>query len=421
MWRILARCGGRRALSLKIAIYENLPFGGARRASYELGLQLVKTHQVDLYRLSTFPSTDIDLAPWAKQAYVYRFSPMLGLLDARLAQGRLAPRSYTGFGPLKRMHRRVAADIRSRGYDVVLAHTDGMTQSPYLLRWLAALPSVYFCQETLRVAHERFLLDEHRRRLRESGSVVGFLRTVEDTWVLRRLAAEDLQNVRSAGTVVVNSRYSRERAWAAYARDCVVCYLGVDVNRFTPSDGHEHDREVLSIGAPINLKGHRAVVEAIGLLPAGSRPRLRVIAPRPAGLSELQGVAGKLGVELVVDIAVDEESLIRRYRSALATVCAARLEPFGLTALESMACGTPVVAFREGGFQESVVDNETGILVEPATEALAEALGRLCGDPGLVSTLGQAARRHVESMWTWERSGAQLDEILRSAAGKSPC
>ncbi len=384
-------------------------------------MQLAKTHEVDLYRLSTFASTDIDLAPKAKQSYVYRFSPMLGLLDTRLAQGRLAPRSYTCFGPLKRLHRRVAADIRGRGYDVVLAHTDGMTQSPYLLRWLAGLPSVYFCQETLRVAHERFLLDEHRRRLRESGGVVGLVRTVEDAWVLRRLAAEDLRNVRCAGSVVVNSRYSRERVWAAYARESVVCYLGVDVKQFTPGDGKERDREVLSIGAPINLKGHRAVVEAIGLLPARSRPRLRVIAPRPAGLSELQAVAGRLGVELAVDIAVGEEGLIRRYRSAMATVCAARLEPFGLTALESMACGTPVVAFREGGFQESVIDGENGMLVEPEVEALAEALGRLCADAALAKKLGRSGRKHVESRWTWERSGAQLDEILRSAAGKSPC
>ncbi len=383
-------------------------------------MQLAKTHQVDLYRLSTFASTDIDLAPQAKQAYVYRFSPMLGLLDARLAQGRLAPRSYTCFGPLKRLHRRVATDITGRGYDVVLAHTDGMTQSPYLLRWLAALPTVYFCQETLRVAHERFLLDEHRRRLRESGPVLGSLRTVEDAWVLRRLAAEDLQNVRRAGTVVVNSRYSRERVWAAYARESVVCYLGVDVNRFTPGDRNERELEVLSIGAPIHVKGHRTVVEAIGLLPAKSRPRLRVIAPRPAGLSELQAVAGRLGVELVVDVAVDEAGLIRRYRNAMATVCAARLEPFGLTALESMACGTPVVAFREGGFQESVVDGETGMLVEPVVEALAEALGRLCADAGLATKLGHGGRKHVESRWTWERSGAHLDRILRSAAGKSP-
>jgi glycosyltransferase involved in cell wall biosynthesis len=321
---------------------------------------------------------------------------------------------------LKRLHRRIAADIRSRGYDVVLAHTDGMTQSPYLLRWLAGTPSVYFCQETLRVAQERGVLDEHRRQLREGGAAIGAIRVFEDALVLNWLGAEDLKNARSATKVVVNSRYSRERVWSAYAREAEVCYLGVDVERFSPGDIKEREREVLSIGAPIHTKGHRTVVDAIGRLPAGSRPRLRVITPRPGGVTSLQALAGKLDVNLTVDVAVDEDGLIRRYRNAMATVCAARLEPFGLTALESMACGTPVVAFREGGFQESVVDGETGILVEPDTEALAEALRRLCVDPSLRSRLAQGARAHVQSSWTWERSGAKLDEILRSTARKSP-
>ena len=403
---------------MKIAIYENLPFGGARRASYELGLQLAKTHDIDLYRLSTFATTGIDLAPHAKQVYRYRYSPMFGLLDARLAQGRLAPRSYTCFRPLNRLHRRIAADIQGRGYDVVLAHTDGMTQSPYLLRWLDGVPSVYFCEETLRVAHERFLMDEHRRRLRESGPVLGTLRTLEDAWVLRRLGAVDLRNIRSADSVVVNSRYSRGLVWAAYAREAVVCLLGVDVKQFTPAAVEKREHEVLSIGAPISTKGHAAVVEAIALLPAEQRPRLRVIAPRPAGVAELQSLARSRGVELAVDVAIDEESLIASYRRAIATVCAARLEPFGLTALESMACGTPVVAFREGGFQETVVDGETGMLVEPETTALAEALHRLSTDTGLAARMARNAREHVESIWTWERSGAQLEAILRAAAGK---
>jgi glycosyltransferase involved in cell wall biosynthesis len=375
---------------------------------------------VDLYRLGAYESGDLDLSPHAKQAYVYTYSPLFGLLEERIKHGRLAPRSYTCFAPMKRLHRRIAADIRSRGYDVVLAHTDGMTQSPYLLRWLAGTPSVYFCQETLRVAQERAVLDEHRRQLREGGAALGAIRVFEDALVLKWLGAEDLQNARSATKVVVNSRYSRERVWSAYAREAEVCYLGVDVERFSPGDVTERDREVLSIGAPIHTKGHRTVVEAIGRLPAASRPRLRVITPRPGGVSSLEALAASRDVDLVVEVAADEDGLIRRYRQAMATVCAARLEPFGLTALESMACGTPVVAFREGGFQESVVDGETGILVEPDTKALADALQRLCADAKLGSRLAQGARAHVQSNWTWERSGARLDEIVRTTTRKSP-
>jgi glycosyltransferase involved in cell wall biosynthesis len=400
---------------LRIAIYENLPLGGARRASFELGLQLARYHEVDLYRLNTYSNAAMDLGPHVKRVHVYPYRPLFGLLDRRLGRGQLAPRSYTLFAPLQRLQRRIADDIRAGGFDVVLAHTDGMTQAPYLLRWLSGTRSVYFCQEVLRVAHERAALDQHRAHLGASSGLVGPLRKLEDGWVLRRLTAEDARNARSAGQIVVNSRYSRERVWAAYARDADVCYLGVDVERFVPDATTALETELLSIGSPVEGKGHLVVIEALGRMPGDVRPGLRVILPRPAGAEMLERAARERGVALSVEVGVDEATLISRYRAALATVCAARLEPFGLTALESMACGTPVIAVREGGFQESVLDGATGFLIEPGPDAIANAVARLRDDPELASRMRRAAREHV-LRWTWEKSGRRLEAILQAAA-----
>ena len=124
---------------MRIAIYENLPPGGAKRASFEFGRYLSPRHEIDLYRLSIMNNRLFDLAPLVKQVYEYPFAPLGGLLNDRLRQGHFAPRSYLLFRPLRRLHRRISQDIRRRGYDVVLAHTDAMTQSPYLLRWLDTL------------------------------------------------------------------------------------------------------------------------------------------------------------------------------------------------------------------------------------------------------------------------------------------
>lgn len=404
---------------MRIAVYENLPLGGARRVSFEIGRILARNHRVDLYRLTAFQDEDMDLAGLVENAYEYRFAPMLGALGERVRHGHLAPRSYTVFGPLKRLHRRMAADIEARGYDVVLAHTDGITQSPYLLRWLQTTPSVYLCEEVLRVASETALMEQHRAHLRETGRISGALRTLEDMWVIRRLLGEDRRNVDAATMLVVNSRYSRQQVWAAYARDALVCHLGVDPVRFRPgSVGREF--EVLSIGSPIAMKGHAAVVEALALLEPPARPRLRVIAPRDAGLTSLQELAAARQVDLVVEIGIDEETLVMRYQRAMATVCAARLEPFGLTALESMACATPVVAYREGGYQESISEGETGLLVEPDPYSLARAIRTICGDSGFAKRLGREARRRVESSWTWGLSAAHMERILESAAKRPP-
>ena len=403
---------------MRIAVYENLPPGGALRSSYHLGLELLRRgHQLDLFRLSTYVDKgSFDLAPFVNSVRVTAYRPLGGTLEARLRDGHLFPRSYTLFGPLKRLHRRLAAEIQSSAYDAVLAHPDAMTYAPYLLRWLDDLPTVYYCQEPPRVTAERAVHQAHRSGLARSPHGVGNIRRLEDSLVLDRLAAEDRETARHPTVIAVNSVYSRERAWAAYARDAEVCYLGVDPAAFAPPGARPVRRhEVLSVGAPIEAKNHLLVVEALARLPREGRPALRVVLPRTGDADRLAAAARSAGVDLAVDTGLDEPALAERYRAALATVCAARLEPFGLTAIESMAAGTPVVAIREGGFRETVIDGVTGILVDPEAGDLAAAIGRLAADPKLVEELGAAGPQHIARDWSWERSGDRLEAILEAA------
>lgn len=409
---------------MRIAIFENLPLGGARRASYELGRRLCLTHDVDLYRLTAFGSAELDLAPIVRRVRTFAYRPLRGLLSRRVDAGQLAPRSYTMFGPLKRLHRRLAAEIDREGYDVVLAHTDAMTQSPYLLRWISRTPTVYYCHEALRAPYERSILEQHRRQLASSGGLIGSARVLEDRLVLPRWRREDLASARAAGTIAVNSRYSRERVWAAYARDATVCHLGTDPERFRPDARVGREPEFLSIGLPVEAKGHALVVDALASVAAlpdtVGRPRLRVLLPRPDGTEGLRRHAARRGVDLVVEVGVSEGTLVDRYRAAIATVCAARLEPFGLTAIESMACGTPVVAVREGGFVDSVVDGRTGLLVEPEAGDLAAALSALWRDRRRAEELGRAGREHVLAGWTWDAGACRLEAVLTAAARPLP-
>jgi len=406
---------------MRIAIYENLPPGGALRVSYQVGRELLaRGHQVDLFRISTYGDKgSFDLAHEAGLTRVAPYRPLWGMLDERLRTGHLFPRSYTLFGPLKRVHRQLAAEIRAGGYDVVLVNPDAMTKSPYALRWLDGVPTVYYCQEPPRVSTERAIFEQHRRDVTRTHRPLRPVRLIEDKVVLVRLTDEDYENTRHATTIVVNSVYSRERAWAAYARNAVVCYLGIDEARFSPAGStHERRHEVLSVGAPVSLKGHMLVAEALALLPAERRPALRVVLPRPGGTEQLEQLARDRGVELTIDSAVDEDALVERYRAATATICAARLEPFGLTAIESMGCGTAVVAIREGGFRESVVDGVTGVLVEPEAQALADGIARVAYDPPFAQRLGDAGRREVLARWTWKRTVDQMEQILEDAIGR---
>lgn len=369
---------------------------------------------MDLYQLSATSTRAFDLGPVARQVYRYPFSPLFGLLNRRLQEGKLAPRSITLFRPLMSVHRQMAHDIQTRGYDIVLAHTDAMTQSPYLLRWLPTGVGVYYCQEPLRVVREPAVLAAHRRKLASSPPPLGALRVLEDRIVLARLSKADRLTVARASHILVNSEYSRGEVLSAYGRDATVCYLGVDPEAFKPSAGDgERLNQVLSVGAPLLAKGNELIIDALATVPGSIRPRLLIVAGSMSGAELLRTRAQAAGVELSFESAISDEALAEHYRRSLATIGASRGEPFGLTALESMACATPVIAIREGGFQETVVDGVTGFLVEPTPASLGSAITRLASDRLMSASLGAQGRQRALEQWTWAQSGNRLDAILR--------
>ena len=93
-------------------------------------------------------------------------------------------------------------------------------------------------------------------------------------------------------------------------------------------------------------------------------------------------------------------------------------ELLGLTALEAMACGTPVIASQVGGLPEVVEDGVTGLLFPPGDERrLREHVSMLLGDHRLMQRLGGAGRERVLERWTWRhcavRCLAAYGELLR--------
>jgi glycosyltransferase involved in cell wall biosynthesis len=96
-------------------------------------------------------------------------------------------------------------------------------------------------------------------------------------------------------------------------------------------------------------------------------------------------------------------------------------EPFGIVLLEAMAQGVPVLAVADAGPREIVVPGESGLLVPSSrSEALAEALRPLLGDPDLRRRLGAGGRERVRECFTAERMADRLQSQLERLAGGSP-
>lgn len=208
---------------------------------------------------------------------------------------------------------------------------------------------------------------------------------------------------------------------------------GVDTEEFAPegSTAPRGDRRrLVSIGRLVRRKGVDEVVAALAAVPdtellvAGGQAATAHGDPDTA---RLRAVAARYRVTDRVRFlgAVPRHEVPALLRSADAVVCAPWYEPFGIVALEAMACGRAVVATAVGGMQDTVVHGVTGLHVPPRRpDALAAALRELLAGPTLPAAFGAAGRDRALARYTWERVAAAtervyddvLDERVGSAA-----
>jgi glycosyltransferase involved in cell wall biosynthesis len=199
-----------------------------------------------------------------------------------------------------------------------------------------------------------------------------------------------------------------------------VCYLGVDTETFTTTAATPQlsGLQAMSVGALDRVKGHDLVVRAVGLLPPQERPVVNLVFERcdDSYRSEVESLAAERGVELRLHPGISDSALAMLYRASTVTILAARLEPFGLVPLESLASGTPVVAVREAGYRETVENGVNGFLVGRSPEEVADAVRRVIR--GELAATRDALRATVLDAWDWETSvKRQLELLAATAAG----
>lgn len=111
---------------------------------------------------------------------------------------------------------------------------------------------------------------------------------------------------------------------------------------------------------------------------------------------------------------LSHSEMVQHYQAVRATIIPSLWwEPFGVTALESMACGTPVIASDVGGLYEIVDSGVNGLLVPPGDEnALVHAITYLADHPEKAKAMGLAARKKVCETYAWEKVTAQFSRFL---------
>jgi glycosyltransferase involved in cell wall biosynthesis len=407
---------------MRIAVWHHLPSGGGKRALYEHLRGLVdRGHSIEAWCPAT---ADVDYLP---------------LSSLNIPEHQITIDVRTNHSPLKRftdyakadtstfdrlhamdLHARKFADIVNAGhFDLVFANSCRWFCTPMVARYLR-IPSALYLQEPCRWLYEAdppFALPWiaepdpelpwwHPRTIRH------WLAAAARVDYVRVQGREELTSIKAFDRVLVNSRFSRESLLRSFGIDARVCGLGVDTLAFTPGGPKEHF--ALSVGAFWPNKNPSFVVRAVAA--SRHKPVLVWVANevKEEYFRRTTQLATQLGVSIEMKRRVSERELIGLYQRAAVLLYAPVLEPFGLAPLEAGSCGTPVVAVAEGGVRETVVDGETGLLVDNDPKQMGDALDRLLGNPAEARRLGDQGAARVRTFWAHDAATDRIEAALWS-------
>jgi glycosyltransferase involved in cell wall biosynthesis len=188
----------------------------------------------------------------------------------------------------------------------------------------------------------------------------------------------DQRSVMHIDRIIGISHNVQNRIWKYHNRPADVIYPPVDTSLY---QYRGNENFWLSVNRLYPEKRIELQVEAFRTMPDENL----VIVGGYAKGDHASRYAEKIGRTLPPNVRllgeVSEEELYDLYARCKAHICTALDEDYGLTPLEAMASGKPVVAVKEGGYLETVTD-ETGLLVEPDVEKIANAVRIIAKDPG---------------------------------------
>lgn len=346
--------------------------------------------------------------------------PLLYELVRRLDRRRFAPAVCTVFGD-------------GRGGYAELARQDGIPVWRLAMRWRRPWPLVRSFFRLVRLLRRERVMVVHGWQDRGVGVLAGVLagtgvrlqtihaldpdertaQRVVDRLTINRLAT------RTVAVSLVLAEALRERH-GTRRRRLAVLHNGAAEARIRGGEALERERLGIAAGAPVVLfagrlsreKGADIAIEAFARLVRGrTDARLVLIGDGPERPA-LENLARSRGVAERVVFAGYQAEPGPWYRLADMVVMPSRWEALGMTAVEAMAAGLPVVASKIGGLREVVIEGETGLLPEPSTwqsharnldpGPFAAALRGLLDGPERARAMGAAGRKRYQSRFTIE-------------------
>ena len=265
----------------------------------------------------------------------------------------------------------------------------------------------------------------HVRRIHQAGA---------DNFPVERLAIEE-EAVRRASMIIAECPQDKEdliRYYHAREEKIAIIPCGFSVKEFRPIDKEaarrilglpQDEHIILQLGRMVPRKGVDNVIASLAQIKVKSKPvRLVIVGGECEKLEEekcpeyarLMNIAREQGVieKIIFAGRKDRDRLRFYYAASDIFITTPWYEPFGITPLEAMACGTPVIGSNVGGIKYSVKDGETGLLINPHNPAeLAGAVSELLNNPGKLSEMSANAIERVNEHFTWAKVAQQVHTV----------
>lgn len=245
----------------------------------------------------------------------------------------------------------------------------------------------------------------------------------------RELAKKILNN---AEFIIANSEYTKNLLLkqGIKSEKIEVVYPGVELKSESPEEVlakntkiqkmeniFSKSKIILTLGRLVKRKGQDMVLKSLSYVLEKFPNLVYIIAGNGPDKSYLKNLIKELSLEnnVIIDDNVSEEEKAFYYKKCHIFIMPSReikgdVEGFGIVYLEAGLYSKPVIAGKSGGAMEAVLDNETGILVNPESpEEIGEAIIKLLTNPNLMNKLGVQGQKRVLNKFIWEK---QIEKIF---------
>jgi glycosyltransferase involved in cell wall biosynthesis len=380
----------------------------------------------------------------------------------------VAPYFYPRVGGAEVYTLNIARQLKALGWQVVIVTTAAAAKDELALRGLVEMP-VYYLNQALRVSNtpvglswrrelrriyraERpdlinahtpvpYLADVAQRASESIPFALTYHNDLEKSSLPYKVVVKILHRTlidktlrQSTHIITTSDYYARNSIYLRpYMPKISVVPPGVDVSRFNPGVKIDHDlaqryegKHVLLFVGSLNRshqhKGLDVLMESFSLIHRDWPDVSLVVVGGGDAIGDYRSIAARNGFENHIEFTgyVDDERLAQYYKLARIFIMPStnRSEGFGMAYIEANAVGTPVIGSRVGGVPYAVLDNETGLLVEPkSVDEIYEAVRTLLTDDDLSERLGASGAMRVRAEFDWVNLGKQTSDIFMKLCG----